>query len=162
MLAVKHNQLEILDIIFSEANVPQSFLGPLFLEAVSRGNFEMVNKLLQDPRTNPAFSRNRAIYVAVNNGDIRVVERLLQHPLVDPSAEDNRALLMASRNNDVAMVELLLRNEKVFKGSLKKSFEAAKKHGYREAQRLLSGAIKQQRQTKWEGRFKVLKRKYWN
>jgi ankyrin repeat protein len=158
--AVIHNQPEILDIIFSK-EIQGHSLDSLLLQAVLRGSPQMVEKLLRDPRTNPAFFKNQAIYIAVKNGDIEVFERLLQHPLVDPSDEDNRALFFASSNNDVHMVERLLRNDKVFKGSLKKSLEAAKILGNREVERLLSNAIKQKRQMKWEGRFQAIKR-YWN
>ena len=73
----------------------------------------MVDRLLQDPRVNPATKDNYALTWAAAGGHLVVVERLLQDKRVDPSARKNSALKHALRNNHFSVAKRLKQDPRV-------------------------------------------------
>src|SRR3972149_2665922 len=63
-----------------------------------KGDSEVVELLLVDPRVDPSANDNNAIRFASENGCDKVVKLLLTDPRVDPSADNNYAIRFASRN----------------------------------------------------------------
>ena len=57
-----------------------------FYLACEEGHIEVIERLLQDERVDPAADDNFAIRAASENGHVVVVARLLQDKRVDPSA----------------------------------------------------------------------------
>jgi hypothetical protein len=84
-----------------------------FLRALERGDVEVVERLLQDKRVDPAADNNYAIRLAAENGHLAVVERLLQDKRVDPAAGDNYAIRWAAWKGHLAVVERLLQDKRV-------------------------------------------------
>lgn len=153
-LAVLRNRVEILDIILSKI---QFIEGSLIITAAQNGYTEILDRLLQDPRFNPALSSNFAVYLAAKYGQLTAVDRLLQDPRVDASALNNRALCAASKNNNIAVVERLLQDHNVLtKASLTESLHEAMYRDYRDMVRLLRAAKGRRRRIRWERRFKTV------
>ena len=85
----------------------------VFKTYAEKGDIEIVELLLADPRVDPSANDNYAIELASQKGHDKVVELLLVDPRVDPSAYDNYAIRMASQNGHDKVVELLLADPRV-------------------------------------------------
>lgn len=72
------------------------------------GNLDIVNRLLQDSRTNPADKDNRAIVNAIDRGRLDIVNRLLQDTRVDPTIYDNEMVKIAYQKGHLDIVNRLL------------------------------------------------------
>jgi hypothetical protein len=77
------------------------------------GHVPVVERLLADPRVDPAASDSYAIRLASEHGHVTVVERLLADPRVDPAASDSYAIRLASEHGHVTVVERLLADPRV-------------------------------------------------
>jgi hypothetical protein len=58
-----------------------------------KGRTTVVERLLADPRVDPAANDNYAIRLASQNGHATVVDVLLADPRVDPAVDDNKTIL---------------------------------------------------------------------
>jgi hypothetical protein len=67
-----------------------------------------VERLLADPRVDPAAAESAAILSAAERGHLAVVERLLADPRVDPAAVGNAAIRGAAACGHADVVERLL------------------------------------------------------
>jgi surface antigen len=76
------------------------------------GHLEQVDRWLQDERVDPTVDNNSAICGAAANGHIAVVERLLHDERVYSSALNSDAIVQAAGNGHLAVVELLLRMDR--------------------------------------------------
>lgn len=86
------------------------------IDAAHFGNVVVVERLLRDPRINPAAFRNQAIEEASQNGHIEVVELLLRDPRVNPAENNNNSLILAlryKRNNYMSVALRLLQDPRV-------------------------------------------------
>jgi len=88
-----------------------AFIQEEFNEACSRGNIDVVKRLLSV--CDPSVGNNSAISFAAESGHVAVVSLLLADPRVDPSGGDNNAILIASENGHEAVVALLLADPRV-------------------------------------------------
>src|SRR3989304_2972515 len=70
----------------------------VFKTYAEKGDSEIVELLLADPRVDPSAVNNWTIRFASENGHDKVVELLLADPRVDPSADNNFAIRIASEN----------------------------------------------------------------
>jgi hypothetical protein len=84
-----------------------------FRWAAMYGHENILMRLLQDPRIDPADSENEAIQIAASEGQLAIVKRLLQDPRVDPSDLENKALIQAAQNGHEEVVNLLLKDPRV-------------------------------------------------
>jgi len=75
--------------------------------AAEKGHLDVIERLLRDPRVDPADDRNSAIRWAARNGHLDVVERLLRYPTVDPTARDNAAIKWATSNGHLELFNIL-------------------------------------------------------
>jgi hypothetical protein len=82
-------------------------------KACEDNDLAAVNRLLQDPRVNPAANDNAAIEEASRGGHLAVLERLLQDERVDPSARSNKAIIDASQYGHLAIVKRLIQDKRV-------------------------------------------------
>src|SRR3972149_5184807 len=71
-----------------------------------KGDSEVVELLLADPRVDPSVNNNFAIRMASEYGRNKVVALLLVNSRVDPSANDNYAIRRASEYGHNKVVEL--------------------------------------------------------
>ena len=78
-----------------------------------KGDSEVVELLLVDPRVDPSVDNNYAIWMASQKGHDKVVELLLANSRVDPSDGDNFAIRLASQYGRYKVVELLLADPRV-------------------------------------------------
>lgn len=81
--------------------------------AARSGNVQSVDRLLADPRVDPAAADNSAIREAARAGHLAVVERLLADPRADPSAADDEAVRTVARLGHAAIVQCLLADARV-------------------------------------------------
>jgi hypothetical protein len=92
--------------------------------ACDRGDLELVNLLLKDPKVDPTVNtsdgkrynsdeRQFCIRRAAKGGHIDVVKRLLKDKRVDPSYRNNWALAAALEKGDFEMCKLLLTDPRV-------------------------------------------------
>jgi ankyrin repeat protein len=72
------------------------------------GHLELVNKLLQNPKVNPAVWKNEPIRVASARDHIDIVNRLLEDPRVNPGDQNNEAIKRAASRGYLAVVDRLL------------------------------------------------------
>ena len=77
------------------------------IKAAQNGHLDIVERLLKDPRVDPADYDNDAIRWAAENGHIDVVERLLKDPRVNPADDDNYAIRWAAHNGHLDVFNLL-------------------------------------------------------
>lgn len=71
----------------------------------TKGHYELVNRLLQDPRVDPSVNKNSSILFAVSFGHHSIVNRLLEDPRVCPTVE---CLSIAVYRKDHHVIERLL------------------------------------------------------
>ena len=77
------------------------------LRAANSGYFEIVKRLLQDPRVDLSAQENFAIRQASYGRFSKIVEILLFDPRVDPRANKNFALRYALRKGGLDIADLL-------------------------------------------------------
>jgi hypothetical protein len=99
--------IEYFNIVFSEYSHYD------LLQAVRRGNLNVVNTILEDPRINPADDGNCAIGLASFMGHLLIVNRLLEDSRVDPSIRESCTIGFASRGGHLAVVNRLLQDHRI-------------------------------------------------
>lgn len=77
------------------------------------GYFNVVKKLLNDPRVDPRRWGQAAIGLASENGHTKICKLLLADPRVDPSFNGNYALKYAAENGHSEVVRVLLTDPRV-------------------------------------------------
>ena len=81
--------------------------------ASKNGHFDIVNRLLDDPRVDPSDKYNHAIRLASENGHFDIVNRLLGDTRVDPSDNNNESIFLASKYGHLDIVNRLLEDNRV-------------------------------------------------
>ena len=116
---VEHNQIPPTPVIYTRLLTLEKHKETLkdpckwFEEAVTIGNADLLDLLLQDPRVDPSVLDNFAIRRASAYGHLAVVDRLLRDPRIDPSADNNLAIRLASEKGHLAVVDRLLQDPRV-------------------------------------------------
>ncbi len=82
-------------------------------DAACSGDLAAVDRLLADPRVDPAAGDNFAVRFAALYGHVAVVDRLLADPRVDPAASNNQAVRGAASWGYAAVVDRLLADLRV-------------------------------------------------
>ena len=80
--ATEGEQLAVVDLILQQANIRH--VNPSFVVAISRGNLAIVNRFLEDIRTDPMYHEGSPIRSAIFNNRMAILERLIQDHRVDP------------------------------------------------------------------------------
>jgi hypothetical protein len=80
------NNKEIVDLILDDIHLKLPSLKFALLRATNFGRTSIVQRLLRDPRTNPALLQNAALKAACKLGRMNIVKLLLRDPRVDASA----------------------------------------------------------------------------
>ena len=81
--------------------------------ACENGYIDIVELLLKDGRTNPAYDYNYSIFQASRYGEVEVVKLLLKDKRVDPADSGNSSIILANKNNYDEVVLLLLNDNRV-------------------------------------------------
>jgi len=81
--------------------------------AVTDGNLEVVNALLQNWRVDPSARSNICIGLAAEYGYLSVVNRLLEDHRVNPADDDNYAIHMSAEDGRLDIVNRLLEDPRV-------------------------------------------------
>lgn len=81
--------------------------------ALKNERFDVVMRLIQDPRVDPSIERNLTIVHACQHKKIDIVRHLLKDKRVDPNARYCIPLAWACANNDSTLRNLLLHDERV-------------------------------------------------
>lgn len=116
----------------------EDYMSALFIQVSVNGTVEMVDWLLQDPRVDPCFKENLALWCAVKYNTVEVVDRLLKHPKINPSDKQNIALRSASVDGNAAMVRLLIHGSRVDPSDCdNNAIQLASQHGHIEVVKLL-------------------------
>lgn len=84
-----------------------------FRRACYCGSLAVLDRLLADPRVDPAHDDNKPLRKACRGGQWRAVERLLDDPGVDPSVLRQYAIRAAAASGPVHLVERLLADPRV-------------------------------------------------
>ena len=80
--------------------------------AVSGGNFEIVDELLNDTNIDPFIDNDRIFEIAIdfNYNNPKIVSRLLDDPRIDPTIQDNYALKYACSIGDLDLFNKIYNN----------------------------------------------------
>src|SRR4051794_35205505 len=85
----------------------------LFLDAIVRGDIEVVRTYLKDETFNPAAEDNKAFELAVEKGHYEITQLLLNDLRVDPAANKKKAIVLANQNKkNIKILELLVFNDR--------------------------------------------------
>lgn len=85
----------------------------MIVGAAKHGLIEVVERLLADPRVDPAAEGNRALHAAATNGHAAVVACLLADPRVSPVASDRDIIHDAAEKGHVAVARAVLDDARV-------------------------------------------------
>lgn len=85
--AITSRRLDIMELLLKRGADPSVNHNKFLIDAVEFGKFEVVNRLLQDPRVDPSDQKNQAILIAAENGDQSMIDRLLQDPRVKATVD---------------------------------------------------------------------------
>ena len=85
----------------------------VFKDAIKENDIESVQRLLQDPRVDPAAEEGFALVWAGYKGNTEVARILLQDPRVDPSVRDSLAFSYACEYGSIPIVQMLLQDPRV-------------------------------------------------
>ncbi len=132
------------------------------LEAVRKGNTDIVRLLLVDGRADPTAEDNHCVEMAAAEGHAGVLRLLLDDSRVDPAARDNSAIREASSRGHTGALRILMKDARV--DVQKVALETASKNEHLETVRLIlrDGRVdpsrKRNRATRWasvNGRTKM-------
>ena len=106
--------------------------------AATLGKTNTVERLLKDPRVNPADMNNYAIRWTAEYGHTNTVATLMKDTRVNPADLDNLAIRWAARNGHTDTVKVLIKDNRVdpkiaiihANETVAKQFIQSKKHGY--------------------------------
>ncbi len=70
-------------------------------EAAKKGYLDLVDLILQDPRTDPSIKNNEALTSAIKNANLELVDMLLSHPRLVITANDYLSEVMFSADDNI-------------------------------------------------------------
>eukprot|EP00516_Mucochytrium_quahogii_P006486 CAMPEP_0203749100 /NCGR_PEP_ID=MMETSP0098-20131031/3783_1 /ASSEMBLY_ACC=CAM_ASM_000208 /TAXON_ID=96639 /ORGANISM=" , Strain NY0313808BC1" /LENGTH=469 /DNA_ID=CAMNT_0050638059 /DNA_START=398 /DNA_END=1803 /DNA_ORIENTATION=+ len=120
-LAIKHGQHCVVDILLADKRVSPRHVVvqdgneecTLLGFVAAHGDKNMIERLLGDPRIDPAEHNNIALGLAAFAGNTPVVKALLADPRVNAGDDDDYALVSAASNGFEEIVQMLLEREDV-------------------------------------------------
>ncbi len=89
------------------------FANAVFIWAVRNGFENLTEKLIADPRVDPAVNKNCAFDIAVQKRNAVIVRQLLAHPRVNPADFENHAIKSAASMGCAQLVKILLADDRV-------------------------------------------------
>jgi len=116
--AARNGQIAVVDLLLNNTKVDPTLLqARLYYDVVERGHIDILRRLLQDGRADPAANNNLALRNAMgpsyNPGDPQIVLLLAQDSRVDPTIDRNRPLRWVAERGSAEIVRLLLANPRV-------------------------------------------------
>jgi ankyrin repeat protein len=82
--AVYNNSLEIAKLLLTDSRIDLSFDNEMIINVSAKGNTEIVELLLKDPRVDPTVNDNEPLKSAVKLGHYDIIKLLLNDPRVNP------------------------------------------------------------------------------
>ncbi|ORY36504.1 hypothetical protein BCR33DRAFT_722017 [Rhizoclosmatium globosum] len=116
--ASKHGYLDVIEVLLSNKDddglaQDSVALADSLQWACTTGNLPLVQRLLDQPNTNPAADSDLALRIAAPLGYVNVVQLLLSDPRVSPQADQNNAIRSAAAFGKTDIVRILLRDDRV-------------------------------------------------
>lgn len=109
-----HHLLKLVEFLCSQDSFDVSFEDSLpFQTACEVGDVELAERLLKNPKTNPAANGNYAFEAACASGNAKLVSLLLKEPRINPSARNQMALRVASKYGFEKIVCLLIQDPRI-------------------------------------------------
>jgi hypothetical protein len=123
----EHNYTRIINLIKLRTDLQLT----IFEYSLQYGHIEIIQKILNTTKINPAMSNNYPLRVASDNGYFEILKLLLTDKRVDPTVFNNQAIIIAYQKGYTNIILLLWKNKNV-KELLKKEhnelYNFIKKH----------------------------------
>jgi hypothetical protein len=108
-VAVSEDRWNLLDWLLTQDSIDPTFENYAALKAAVRmGQYEMVQRLLEEPRVDAGNNRNFLLLRSIAYRDHRMMQILLNNPKLNPSDRDGTFLMEAVEVSDYFILEKLL------------------------------------------------------
>ncbi|ORY41533.1 hypothetical protein BCR33DRAFT_739570 [Rhizoclosmatium globosum] len=104
---VENGHFEVVNVLLSDGRVNPNDCNALS-RASKKGRLDIVERILEDPRTDPSLDNNAALLSAGHGHYKHILERLLLDPRINVTRDNNRLFIDSCASQYLLLIEYLL------------------------------------------------------